>query len=331
MVAAGIHVVPPMPPADLVELAREAEGIGYRYFFIADEGFEVDVYACLALIAARTSTIRLGVMTNGYTRHPAVTAAAVATINEISDGRAIITMLAGGSMVLSPMGIQRKRPFRVVSESIQVMRLLWTGKQVTWSGSIFSLDAAQLGVGPQEIPIWMACRGPMMLDLAGRSADGLILTVKPDLEGAIQLAEASAASIGRASPSMTYLGRICYQPEMLADQRRTLPFVIMDSPPRVLGSLGFDNDQVSLVKEAAATNQPELIAHLIDDDLLRRYQVAGTPAECADQLATLSTAHDLDHVLVDVLSPDLGENLRLINETYPITTGAAGAATGDQR
>ncbi len=59
--------------------------------------------------------------------------------------------------------------------------------------------------------------------------------------------------------------------------------------------------------------------------------MAGTPAECAGQLATLADTHDLDNVLVDVLSPDLGENLRLINETYQITTGAVGTATGDQR
>jgi hypothetical protein len=45
----------------------------------------------------------------------------------------------------------------------------------------------------------------------------------------------------------------------------------------------------------------------------------------------LADTHDLDNVLVDVLSPDLGENLRLINETYQIATGAVGTATGDQR
>ena len=331
MVAAGIHVVPPIAPADLVVLAREAEAIGYEYFFLADEGFEVDVYACLALVAAETSTIRLGAMTNGYTRHPAVTAAALATLNTVSGGRALVTMLAGGSMVLSPMGIPRERPYLVVSETIHVMRSLWNGEPVTWSGSVFSLDAAQLGLGPQQIPVWLACRGPMMLDLAGRSADGLILTVKPDLGGAIQIADTSASSTGRAAPSKTYLGRICYQPEMLADQRRTLPFVLMDSPPRVLGSLGLHDDQISLVTEAASTNRPGLISHLVTDDLLRRYQVAGTPAECAGQLATLADTHDLDNVLVDVLSPDLGENLRLINETYQITTGAVGTATGDQR
>ena len=118
---------------------------------------------------------------------------------------------------------------------------------------------------------------------------------------------------------------------MLADQRRTLPFVLMDSPPRVLGSLGFHDDQISLVAEAAATNRPDLISHLVTDDILRLYQVVGTPAECAGQLATLADTHDLDNVLVDVLSPDLGENLKLINETYQITTGAFGAPTGDQR
>ena len=82
MVAAGVHIVPLMPARDVISVAVEAERLGYDYCVVADEGFHPDVYACLGTIAMATDRITLGVLTNGYTRHPAVTAAAAATPEE---------------------------------------------------------------------------------------------------------------------------------------------------------------------------------------------------------------------------------------------------------
>lgn len=322
-IRSGVHIVPLMPAADVVTVAIEAERIGYDYCLVADEGFHPDIYATLAVIARETERIGIGAMTNGYTRHPAVTAAALATVNELSGGRALVTMLAGGSMVLSPMGIARTRPFAVVSDAIDVMRQLWTGEAVTWTGTTASLDSARLGLGPQSIPIWMASRGPKLLGLAGRSADGAVITVKPDLGAALEIVDAGARQAGRESPTRVYLGRICYTPEMLEGQRRTLSYVLMDSPRRVLSSLGFDDGQAGVVEQAAATNRPDLVDELVSDELLRRYQVAGTPAECSAELTLLAERHRLDVVLTDVLAADLDENVRLIHETHPIITGEA--------
>ncbi|MCP5027548.1 MAG: LLM class flavin-dependent oxidoreductase [Actinomycetia bacterium] len=317
-----------MPVAEVVALAREAERIGYDYLLLADEGFMPDVYACLAVIARETETIALGAMTNGYTRHPAVTAAATATLNELSGGRSLVIMLAGGSMVLGPMGIARRHPFRVVSESIEVMRQLWTGGSVTWEGAGFSLDQAQLGLGPQSIPIWVASRGPILLGHAGAHADGVVMTVKPDLGDAIAIVDTAASEAGRTSPVRAYLGRICYSPDLVEGQRRTLSFVLMDSPPRVLRSLGFDDDQVAMVETAAATNRPELITPMVTTDLLHRYQVAGSPDQCAVELANLVDEHRLDVVLVDVVSPDLDENLSTLHQSHSIINGQTPTTTG---
>ncbi len=318
-VAAGVHIVPFMPATQVIALAVEAERLGYDYCLIADEGFQPDVYACLGAIARETDRITIGALTNGYTRHPAVTASALATINQLSDGRAMVTLLAGGSMVLSPMGIERKRSFRVVSDTLAALRLLWSGEPVTWEGDVYRLDHAQLTHGPQDIPVWIAGRGPKMLGLAGRQADGALLTVKPDLGAAFGLVDAAVPI--EQHPTRAYLGRICYTPEMLQAQRATLPFVLMDSPPRVLEGLGLDPSSVELVQDASATNQPDLVVPLITDELLARYQIAGTAQQCAKEVDYLVEAHRLDAILVDVLSTDLSENLELMRDTLPIING----------
>jgi len=318
----GAHIVPLMPPEMVVEVAKQAERIGYDYCLIADEGFHPDVYACLGAIARETSRIRIGAVTNGYTRHPAVTAAALATINELSGGRAFVTMLAGGSMVLAPMGITREKPYRTVSEAIEIMEALWTGEEISWEGSRFSLDHAALGMGSQSIPIWVASRGPLLLRHAGRHAVGAMMTVKPDLGAAFEIVDNAAADAGRAVPKHIYLGRICYTSEMLTEQRRTLPYVLMDSPTRVLESLGFDADEIALVERAAAENAPQLLDPLATLDLLARYQVAGTPAECSSQLDELIKRHRLDAFFGDVLLDNLADNVTLMEETYAIVAAA---------
>jgi len=294
-VEVGIHVVPLMPAGDVVDLCVEAERIGYDYALVADEGFHPDVYACLGAIARETSLIRIGPVTNGYTRHPAVTATAVATLNELSEGRALVTVLAGGSMVLGPMGVSRDKPYRVVKDTVEVMKRLWSGRSVSWEGYGHELVEAELGLGSQEIPIWMTSRGPLLLGLTGREADVAMITVKADLGAALDIVDSAAASAGRRQPRHAYLGRVCYTPEMISEQRSTIAYVLMDSPPRVLASLGFDEAAISLVAQAAASGEPELLDPLVDDDLLKRYQINGTPEECAVALSELTTRHSVGY------------------------------------
>jgi len=245
-----------------------------------------------------------------------------ATVNELSGGRLVVTLLAGGSMVLGPMGIERTRPARVVADALGVLRMLWSGGEVSWRGETCALDRARLGMGPQSIPVWIASRGPRLLELAGQHADGVVLTVKPDLAAALSLVEEAAAIAGRPGPERFYLGRICYTPDLLEGQRRTLSFVLMDSPRRVLESLGLTPDEIAVVEHAAASNQPELVDELVTGELLRRYQVAGTPAECRAEVGELARDHSLSGVLIDALSSDLDENLAVLADSLPIIAGA---------
>ncbi|RMH76076.1 MAG: LLM class flavin-dependent oxidoreductase, partial [Actinomyces sp.] len=249
------HVVPLMAPETVVEVARQAERIGYHHCLVADEGFHPDVHTCLGMIARETTRMRLGFSANPYTRHPAVTAAAAATLDRLSGGRAFVTLLTGGSMVLGPMGLERHRPRVTLDDALQVMRLLWTGDEVTHHGPVFSLDRARLAVAPCQAHVWVAGRGPGVLGVAGRHADLALCTVKPDLAGAFAVVDEAAR--GRpAPPRRAYLGRICFTEEMLEDQAATLPFVLLDSPRRVLEAIGFDEEEIALVERAAADNRP---------------------------------------------------------------------------
>ena len=75
-------------PAD-IQYVADAERLGFTYAWMADsQMIWSDVYAMLALAAERTSTINIGTgVAVAGTRIAPVTAAAIATINQLAPGR----------------------------------------------------------------------------------------------------------------------------------------------------------------------------------------------------------------------------------------------------
>ncbi len=321
--ALGLQIVPTMGSAELIDTIVTAEELGYSYCMVADEGLMLDVYAVLGAAAQVTSTIRLGAVTNPYTRHPAATAAAIATVDEMSGGRAFVTLVAGGTMVLHPMGLERSAPLAMMADAIEALRLLWRGEPVTWRGRRLSLEGAQLTTGTHSIPIWVAARGERMLAVAGAHADGLVLMVKSDLGDAFGLAEQARVTAGAKPLTRVYLDRLAYKREMIAEAKHLYGYAIMDSPPRILKNLGLNEAEVAGLKQAFTDGGPEAVGRLVTDELVASYQIAGTPAECRSQLQHLIGAHRLNAFFVNIISPGLAANRELLSEVVSIAAKRA--------
>src|SRR5271155_2246141 len=128
-----------LPAAQLAaERARLAEACGFDAVWLADERFYREVYAVLAQVALATRRVRLGpCVTDPFVRHPALTAMAIATLDEISDGRAMLGLGAGVSG-FAELGIRPSKPPRAIRESIDLIRALLRGEQVDVGGEVFS-------------------------------------------------------------------------------------------------------------------------------------------------------------------------------------------------
>ena len=84
------------PIERMLERVKLAEDNGYDTAWLADERFYREVYSCLTYFAQRTSRVKVGpCVTDPYARHPALTAMAIATLDEISNRRAILGIGAG--------------------------------------------------------------------------------------------------------------------------------------------------------------------------------------------------------------------------------------------
>jgi 5,10-methylenetetrahydromethanopterin reductase len=315
----GAQIVPAMSAQEIVDTVRLAEDLGFDYCMVADEGLMHDVYVVVGAAAAVTSTIRLGVVTNPYTRHPAVTAAGVATSNELSGGRGFVTLVPGGTMVLDLMGISRTAPAAMMADTIQVLRHLWSGESVTWTGQHHRLRDAQLDSGEQDIPIWVAARGERLLALAGDQADGVVLMAKSDLADALEMVD----SFG--SPKRVYLDRLAYTPAMVEEAKELYGYALMDSPTRMLENLGIDDGTIQSLRAAMATGGPAGVVPLITDEMVAAFQIAGSPDQCREELAALIGTHDFEVFIINLISPGIEANERLLRDVLRLTRDTAGS------
>ncbi len=166
------------PAHRFVPFVQLCEQLGYDSFTHADEKWTRDVWVRLALAAAGTSRIGLGItVTDPYTRHPALTAQAGATLGEASRGRLRI-MLGAGSHFETMPGYASVRPAVGIRESIEVMRGLWSNERITVDGEVIRFTAGTLDfqLRPQDAPsVWVAGRGPQILATGGAVADGVLI------------------------------------------------------------------------------------------------------------------------------------------------------------
>lgn len=121
-------------PDSLVGLARTAADNGFDRVLYADERFFRDCWTTLGYLAARVPDIGLGVcVTDPFVRHPALTAAAAATVDEVSGGRFTLGLGAGVSG-FAAMGIERLKPLAAMREAVTLIRSLIRGEEANLEG-----------------------------------------------------------------------------------------------------------------------------------------------------------------------------------------------------
>jgi 5,10-methylenetetrahydromethanopterin reductase len=292
MIPAGIQTnqVLGVSVAAMVELTREAERLGFQRCWVCDQGLDCrDVFVTLAAAAAHTRTIRLGTgITHPYTRHPAVAAAAIASLDELSGGRAFMGIGAGGIDTLLPFGLERHKPLTAVREMIQLSRALYRGQAVDFAGDLFQLHGARVDYARADLEIWLAGRGTKMLTMGGELADGVLLDFihKDLLPEHVQWVRAGASATGN-TPRICYGTMIVTTERALEAVRPMMFWRLADSPPALRESLGVSEADITRMRRVVAAEGMPAVGKLIKDDWVRPFVIMGTVAECAAELGGL--------------------------------------------
>ena len=162
------------------QVAERADGLGFSDLWVTentlDHVFCFDPMVVLTYAAAVTTTIRLGVSVVVLPmHHPAHVAHQVASLDYVSNGRAILGVGLGREAHYAEFQVPRERRVRRFREGVELIKALWTEPQVRYQGEIYQVAAGTMAPKPVQKPrppIWLGGTHPDALRRAAAIADG---------------------------------------------------------------------------------------------------------------------------------------------------------------
>ena len=287
--ASGVVLQPVDDPKTFGAMTEEVEQLGFDHLWLTDSSLHArNCYSYLTLAAAHSSSLWLGTaVTNPLTRHPAITASAMATVDEISGQRAILG-IGTGDRPLRALGL-RPSSLAGLEQAVSGIRSLWSGAEVQLEGRTFSLHEAHLRFPTRpDIPVYMSASGPRSLQLAGRIADGVILLVGlfPEAvtwainqvqSGAVRAPAGPGADVGRGSrpPHIAVFayGAIDDDRDWALAQARSIAAWFPQTAPIVCELAGLDDGLVQRTRAAyrgGEFQEAAQAAQLLPDDFVRK-------------------------------------------------------------
>lgn len=165
-----------MPVKESVALAKIAEKAGYHRAWVGEDIFYRELFTYLSVLSLKTEHMLLASgITSPYVRKPHVLASSVSAIAELSKNRFSLGLGVGGLPDVERFtGKKPEKPARVLEKAVLFLR------------------------DRMNLEVYLGVRGPRMLELAGRTADGVILSgPKGYVKEAIGIVDESAKDQGR--------------------------------------------------------------------------------------------------------------------------------------
>jgi 5,10-methylenetetrahydromethanopterin reductase len=296
--ALGVLLFSDFEVSGLVSLAQECEELGFNFLWYTDVRFARECYIGLASVAAATQRIRIGPgVTDPYSRHPAITASAIATLDEVSGGRAVLGLGVGGAG-FRQLGLETPLPIAAMRETVEVVRRLLLDEEVTVQGKVITLSGGQLSFKPPRdgVPVYFATHGPQMTRLAGEIADGVLIanTLRQDAFAFyLERIDEGLAKGGRSAANFDIGLRveacICDDDEAaMGVMRRRVASRILSQHPHweYLETLGFDLPPEFI--ELGGRSDKEAVERagaMLPIEVVESMVLAGNPERVAKQLA----------------------------------------------
>jgi len=338
-------------PGRTAELARQAEESGFDGLLLADsQNLVGDPFVELGVVTGVTHRMGLGTgIVNLVTRHPAVVAAAIASVQVESGGRAVLGVGRGDSS-LAQIGVAAP-PAARLRDLVTEVRGYLRGEEVEAGGTASRIS--WIGeTGQPPVPVELAATGPRTIGLAATLADRVMFTVGAEpsrvawAAGVARQARA-AAGLDPAGLRMGAYVNVACDPDLAVAcgliRGSAAIFAHFSSMggssttgPGTTGSgaSGFSPQEAATVREVGtaydeARHGLSHAAHtkMLDDAFLTRFAVVGSPEQCLDRLQQL-IALGLDRIVVVPGSRDTDperlarSNVRFARHVLPALLGA---------
>lgn len=266
----------------LLECVDLAEAAGLGGIWVGDSPvLWRELYVLLGAAAERTERVRLGpAVTNPVSRHVAVTASALLTLQELSGGRAALGLGLGASAVRT-VGAKPAK-LAELERTVEELRAYWAGGE----------DGLGYGGEQPPVPLLLGASGPRMLELSGRIGDGCLAVVglhPRQLEAARARLAAGGADAGFevvwwvpiAAAEDSAQAREDVKSYVARSLRHPLPAELTEVEQEAAERIRASYEYGQHLAPGAAH------AELVPDEIVADWAVAGTPAECREQLRRL--------------------------------------------
>jgi len=281
----------------VIHSAQLAEELGYDSVWIP-EAWAYEQFQLLTELALRTKTLKLATgIANVYSRSPGLLAMSAATLDEISEGRAIIGLGTSGKLVIENFhGVPYHKPLTRLRDTIGILRALWAGERLTPElTTLFEARHFKLEMTPRRasIPIYVASLQDKAITSIGALADGWLPTFWPyrHLDDGIALIAAGARGAGRDASAVDVAPFVGVVPLDDAAMARSLIKPMVSFYIGGMGTYyhamfcryGFQ-ENADLVRDLYNAGKRREATAAVSDELIDAIAICGPAAYCRERL-----------------------------------------------
>lgn len=324
--ATGVWFFPELPAGELLDAIVHVEEAGMDEAWVGDEGPARDPLTVLAGAAVRTSSVTLAVgITNPYLRHPGATATAVLTIHELSEGRAVLGIGAGGRISLAPYCVEPTAPASTLRDAIRIARAVATGQETDgYSPPDLALTEAAAG---RPMPIYVGARGERLNRLASEVADGAFVAGLPPF----RYQEVIGWARSERPIDVALYPSVAFTDEAVEHHRPEMIWALLDTPDAVRDRLDLDLGSLQAAAAALRGGDAEPARRIVTDEVLQDVLLLGSPVEVGRTLADLVEAYRPASIGLALLQDDLHGGIAASAEAFGAMERELAAREGRQR
>lgn len=296
----------------VLRIAQLADDLGYDSIWIP-EAWAYEQFQLLAEIAGVTKRLRLATgIANVFSRSPGLLAMSAATLDEISEGRAILGLGTSGKVVVENFhGVPYQKPLTRLASTIRIARTLWAGERLTPElAPELPLRHFKLEMTPlrPNIPVYVASLQEKAIRTVGELADGWVPTFWPyrHFADGKQLLAEGARSAGRDPKSVELAAFLGIVPFDDVDFARSLLKPLVSFYIGGMGvyyhalfcRYGFEQN-ANLVRDLYNQGKRKEAAAAVSDALVDAIAICGPLDHCRERLAEWGE-HGLDKALMNL-------------------------------
>ncbi|MBZ0216161.1 MAG: LLM class flavin-dependent oxidoreductase [Fimbriimonadaceae bacterium] len=309
---------------EIISYGVAADKAGLDYVWFPHDTFMQNTWVLSSLVAAQTSRVKIGsVGINAYTCDPSEIACYLATLDEASNGRAVLGMGLHTHDMVGWTGIDASTSITRTREATHIIRALLKGEVVDFKGEEFQwTDQCYLRFKPvrDEIPIYICAFGEDYLALSGEIGDGSLPMITPPASAPEMVAaiHKGIKAAGRPIEDVDISG--CAWLSLSHDERvarDTMRAVISYFGPyledHALGKIGLSRKDFAAIRTAIEAGNYDGARELVTEDMMA-LGLVGTPRQVINQIEQLGDA-GITHVnLGGPIGPDIPQAIKLLGD-----------------